>query len=218
MADRRRRYLDAAVRVRSGWPVRSALFACGCRGVCPRLPPVSIAYMTPVPRGSPTRITDWMEQFQVSYVRAVAAAAGCDVMRTSVDDGVDMLLSHRSDAHKGSGARYLEVQLKSTGKALAEDAEFISSTMRLDRYREHIALDPTVHRIVIIMAMPKSADDWLIAGRDQLMLRHCSYWANLSGGDDSLAAHPTVKARTDQIFDDRALCGIMARLGQGGTP
>lgn len=172
----------------------------------------------PLLRGSPSRITDWMERFQVSYVSAVAAAAGCAVLSIDVDDGIDMMLSHRSTAHKKTGAHLLEVQLKSTGKVLAPNATSVGSKMRQDRYEEHISTDPSVDRIVVIMAMPRNQSQWLTASRSHLMLRHCSYWVNLRGHPTSSAAKPRIKASTTRIFDDLALMGIMSRIGQGGTP
>ena len=48
-------------------------------------------------RGLPHRKTNFMEQFQLNYVRAVAAAAGCLSGDSSIDDGIDLFLCHKAD-------------------------------------------------------------------------------------------------------------------------
>ena len=173
----------------------------------------------PALRGSSTRVTDWMEQFQISYVRAVAAAAGCAVVgEPNVDDGIDIVLSHRSPSHAGSGGVYLEVQLKATSAVVTSKTKVVSATMRAERYAEHIDTNPNLHRIVVVMSMPGDQASWVTASRDNLLIRHCAYWVNLSGSPAASAAAPTVSASVKHIFDDMALCGIMARIGQGRKP
>ncbi|MBF4599064.1 DUF4365 domain-containing protein [Curtobacterium sp. Arg-1] len=170
-------------------------------------------------RGSPSRHTDWMEQFQVAYVRAIAAAAGCAIVgEPNVDDGVDVVLSHRSTAHKHSGAVYLELQLKATSSPVLAGTRRVSATMRSDRYAEHLDATPNMDRIVVLMSMPADPADWITASHANLLVRHCAYWVNLAGGPASSAARPTVSASVHNIFDDVTLCNIMARIGQGGKP
>lgn|GEM_PF-1294954 len=51
---------------------------------------------TPV-RGLSHRKTNFMEQFQLNYVRAVAAAAGYLSGGFSIDYGIDLFLYHKAD-------------------------------------------------------------------------------------------------------------------------
>lgn len=170
-------------------------------------------------RGSPERGFNLMEQFQLGYINAIAAAAGCNISGTpSIDEGIDLVLSHRSTAHRRTGAAYLELQLKSTSQFVDRNTNYVSSNMRADRYQEFISQDPSMDRIVVVMSLPSDPEEWLEATHDQLTLRHCCYWVNLRGADPSSAARPTFRASKDNIFDDVALCGIMQRIGQGGQP
>lgn len=174
---------------------------------------------TTVLRGSPQRGFNLMEQFQLGYINAIAAAAGCNIAGTpSIDEGVDLILSHRSDSHLQTGAVYLELQLKSTSQFADQNTNHVSSNMRDDRYREFISKNPSMDRIVVVMSLPSDPAEWLEATHDQLALRHCCYWVNLRGADPSSAARPTFRAPKANIFDDVALCGIMQRIGQGGQP
>ncbi|CAM5729304.1 hypothetical protein SBADM41S_12167 [Streptomyces badius] len=75
----------------------------------------------------------------------------------------------------------------------------------------------TVHKILVVMIVPRSRDDWLHAGPGGLDLRHCCYWTNLAGHAATAGTAP-LRIPTSRIFDDRALCDIMARVGAGGRP
>lgn len=76
----------------------------------------------------------------------------------------------------------------------------------------------SVHKILVVMLVPRSQDDWLRASHDRLDLRHCCYWINLAGHAITGRRRTTVRIPTARIFDDRALCEIMARVGTGGRP
>ncbi|MFE4591484.1 DUF4365 domain-containing protein [Streptomyces laurentii] len=75
-----------------------------------------------------------------------------------------------------------------------------------------------VHKILVVMLVPRNQEDWLRAGHDRLDLRHCCYWINLAGHPVTGRRRTTVRVPTTRIFDDRALCEIMARVGVGGRP
>ena len=51
----------------------------------------------PPVRGVPHLKTNFMEQFQLNCVRAVAAAAGCLSGGSSIDDGIDLFSCHKAD-------------------------------------------------------------------------------------------------------------------------
>jgi Domain of unknown function (DUF4365) len=173
----------------------------------------------PVVRGSPKRITDLMEAFQESYIRGVAAAAGCVIVgKPDIDEGVDVMLSHRSDIHANDEFAFLQVQMKATTLGLVEDDKYIKTALRNDRYETFRNDNPSIHRIVVILHLPESQEDWLRVGDGALQLHYHAYWVSLEGKPASTAEDVTVKAPTTQIFDDIALCRIMARIGQGDGP
>ena len=76
----------------------------------------------------------------------------------------------------------------------------------------------SVHKILVVMLVPRTQDDWLRASHDRLDLRHCCYWINLAGHPVTGRRRTTVRIPTSRIFDDRALCEIMTRVGTGGRP
>ncbi|MBC8090907.1 MAG: DUF4365 domain-containing protein [Pseudonocardia sp.] len=159
-----------------------------------------------------------MEQLQVGYLLAVATASGCNLANWSVDDGIDALIKHRSSVHRNMEA-VLEVQLKSTHQ-VAPNPKSGRVSVQFNNSRFHLVAEsnPTIKKIVVIMIVPPSVEDWVLASHDFLELRHCAYWASVRGQPTSGEKYTSVSASTNDIFDDHALCGIMGRIGQGGYP
>lgn len=167
----------------------------------------------PVVRGSSTRDTEMMESFQEAYVRGVAAAAGCVVYgKPEIDEGVDIVLTHRADIHLiGDKTAHLEIQMKSSADGPIENGEYISATLRRSRYDDFRAENITVNKIVVILHMPENQEEWVTLGDTALSLHHLAYWVNLQGLPaiaDPEQKSITVRAPTSQYFDDVALCRI----------
>jgi uncharacterized protein DUF4365 len=160
-----------------------------------------------------------MEELQKSYIRAVAASAGCVVGELSIDDGIDAVLHHKSDQHDSISDRVarLEIQLKATVRT-SNKSGYYTVQMRRDRWLYYQTPDPIINKIIVIMTMPSSQDSWTIATDHALSIHHCGYWVNIAGDPDTGAASPLVKAPASQIFSDVALCDMMERIGQGGAP
>ena len=159
-----------------------------------------------------------MEAFQESYVRAVIAASGAVLGVPGIDEGVDLTLTHRADVHGDDGVARLEIQLKSTADASNIKDAHVSASMSAARYNYFRTPNPTIPKIVVILALPSVVDDWLLASHDELLIRHCCYWVNLAGEPAISTASTTVHAPRANIFDDHALCAMMERVGQGGAP
>jgi hypothetical protein len=159
-----------------------------------------------------------MEAYQASYVRAVAAAAGCVIGNLEIDEGIDITLRHTSAVHtiQGNIAR-LEVQLKAT-TTFNPHAQSLSVKMKGSRYNELVVAGPHVPAILVALAMPSDPADWTIASHESLAIHHCAYWVNLAGRSETTAEEKTVQVSKAQIFNDVALCQMMARIGAGDAP
>jgi hypothetical protein len=169
-------------------------------------------------RGTQHRLTDLMEALQDSYVRGVAAAAGCIVARPEIDEGVDLLLRHTHEQHNGDQVARLEVQMKATATRVAPDGKSVSARVSKDRYDYFRSANPSFGKILVIMHLPESPGDWCESTPDALLIRHRAYWINLEGAQARSTDTVTVTASTENIFDDIALCSIMERIGRGEKP
>ncbi|AZQ70793.1 DUF4365 domain-containing protein [Streptomyces abikoensis] len=170
--------------------------------------------------------TACMETLQIGYLHAVAAAAGCSLAQPFPDNGIDWHVSHSAPGHEADDEVTIKVQLKSTyqlaprlpgppGRATPRTFGFTLDNAHLVK----LARTPvSVHKILVVMIVPRAPEDWLRAGHDHLALRHCCYWTNLAGHPVTGRSRTTVRIPTSRVFDDRALCEIMTRVGAGGRP
>ncbi|MGW8728382.1 DUF4365 domain-containing protein [Streptomyces sp. NPDC055808] len=160
-----------------------------------------------------------MEMLQDGYLRAVAAAAGCTMAKPEPDDGIDWKLSHTSELHTADSQIDLKIQLKSTWTSAPNPANgFVSVNLSNNRLKLLAQTQVIVHRILVAMIVPEEVAEWVEASHDIFKLRHCAYWRSVTGVQPSGKTYTAVRVSTSQIFDDVSLCGIMERLGKGGTP
>ncbi|MGW6795793.1 DUF4365 domain-containing protein [Streptomyces chartreusis] len=182
--------------------------------------------------------TACMETLQVGYLHAVAAASGCSLSQPFPDNGIDWHVSHSAPGHTVDDEVTIKVQLKATYQLApnpparlppppsTEGAappplqmrRFFSFTLDNDHLAKLARTPVSVHKILVVMIVPRSQEQWLRAGHDRLDLRHCCYWVNLAGHPITGRRRTTVRIPTSRIFDDRALCEIMTRVGTGGRP
>lgn len=175
-----------------------------------------------VPRGFHDRITGHMEELQNAWVRALAAASGCQVFNpTVIDDGIDVLLTHKHPDHSAIPEQIasLRLQLKSTTAPVHDGSA--QAQVSIKRFREYAVREPHTDVIVVIQTMPRCQQYWVHASDRALSLFGASYWVNLAGlavpeGDDH--SRVAVRAPVSQVLDDVSLAQIMERIGKGGTP
>nr|WP_169746803.1 DUF4365 domain-containing protein [Demequina gelatinilytica] len=146
---------------------------------------------------------------------AVAAAAGCNVWTSSFDDGVDMLLEHKRPGQKECR---IQLQLKATSSEKMITSTSVSAYMSEKRWDEFRDPDPYEPRIVVVMALPDDQGEWAFATHDAFELRHCAYWVNIAGEPAASSSRPIVTAPRANVFDDVAVCKMMAKIRAGGAP
>ncbi|MER7763354.1 DUF4365 domain-containing protein [Streptomyces sp. NPDC097619] len=179
--------------------------------------------LAPPERTDPLRgnlaTTACMETLQVGYLHAVAAAAGCSLSQPFPDNGVDWHVSHGSPGHTVDDEVTVKVQLKATYQTAPRPPGPTFSFTLDNAHLVKLARTPVaVHKILVVMIVPRDRADWLRAEPDALGLRHCCYWTNLAGHPVTGRTRTTVRIPVTRIFDDRALCEIMTRVGVGGRP
>ncbi len=163
--------------------------------------------------------TACMETLQVGYLHAVTAAAGCSLAQPFPDSGIDWHVSHSAPGHAVDDEVTIKVQLKCTYQIAPRPSGPAFSFTLDNGHLAKLARTPVaVHKILVVMLVPRTQDAWLRAGPDRLELRHCCYWTNLAGHPVTGRRRTTVRIPTTRVFDDRALCEIMTRVGEGETP
>lgn len=150
------------------------------------------------------------ERFSLAYIAAVAAKAGFDLVEPPVDtDSIDGALI----SHSGRRPR-IEFQAKATARDLFDDVE-IAFPLPLKNY-DDLRRDVIIPRYLIVVVLPEHHDNWLTQSEDALILRHCGYWASLSGlPDTENSSNVTVRVPRTQQFNPDALHALMHAANQG---
>ncbi len=167
-------------------------------------------------RGLPTRGTALMESFQLGVIQAIAASAGCNVSTPIIDNGIDVDIWHEMPDDEDV---LLRVQLKAVSHGWNAARDTVSAQMSRKRFNQ-MRRAGSYSSIVVIMDLPANNEDWAWSHGSHTELRHDSYWLSLRGdsarpGDSDKVS---VSAPAANVFDDVALCQIMARIRAGGHP
>jgi Domain of unknown function (DUF4365) len=157
------------------------------------------------------------EEFSYAYVYAVTAAASYSFQiapRPLDAEGVDVILTGLGPSQSTRRPR-LDVQIKCTSIKLL-DNEIIRYPLEVKNYEELRLENPFVPRILIIVLVPDSQEDWLRQSQQELSLRHCGYWASLRGLPPTQNQNTvTVQVPTQNIFNTDALKTLMQRIESG---
>ena len=108
--------------------------------------------------------TACMETLQVGYLHAVAAAAGCSLSQPFPDNGIDWHVSHSSAGHTVDDEVTIKVQLKCTYQIPPHPpGPAFSFTLDNDHLVKLARTPVSVHKILVVMLVPRTQDDWLRA-------------------------------------------------------
>ncbi|MFT2719750.1 DUF4365 domain-containing protein [Deinococcus sp. A31D244] len=123
------------------------------------------------------------EQFSVAYVHAVCSLAGYATGGMTVDDdGIDIIIGSKGKYGTMRSPR-VEAQLKCTADPIVKQGkvEYRLKRENYDLLREETYLP----RILIVLQVPKEADDWIVHSESGILLRHHAYWVSLLGNPAS---------------------------------
>jgi hypothetical protein len=159
-------------------------------------------------------ISQRKEQFSIAYVRAVASAAGFSISTPGVDDdSIDMTLSGRIVEGIPSRPK-IDLQLKCTSEDVFREREVVYSLKRKN-YDELRLTGIHTARLLVVVHIPESDEEWLRHTEDELALRRCGYWANLIGLPETTnTSRVAVRLPRVNVFDVAGLRGLMGRAAR----
>jgi hypothetical protein len=163
-------------------------------------------------------INQQKEQFSNVYLQAVTTVAGYSVYKPSVDDdSVDWGVA----AKGGTGpirAPRLELQLKSTSRDIQDDNS-IRYPLKLKNYDDLRMDNFAIPRILVVVLIPETPEDWLTQSETELCIRGCGYWISLRGKPETPNTNAvTVPIPRTNQFTVAALQSIMEGISQGVQP
>ncbi len=153
------------------------------------------------------------EQLSITYVRAVAYAAGAVVDELRVDrDSVDVAI--RSKGQVGPRrSPSVDAQLKchTGGPNAAGEVVF---DLKLKNYLDLIPPNNLVPRILVVVCIPDDVADHARWTPEELVLRRCGYWKHL-GGLSVTSNKTSVRVKLSDVFSPDALVGILRDVAHG---
>ena len=151
-------------------------------------------------------------RFSLSYIEAVASHAGFQVEEVKVDrDSVDGTLK----ADFGKRPR-IEFQAKATARDVVRE-RYVHFPLPVKNY-DDLRLEAINPRILIVLVMPDSIDEWINQSDQELCLRHCSYWMSLRGEPPTSNQNTiTVHLSLGNVFNSPQLVDMMQRAERAGA-
>ena len=159
-----------------------------------------------------------MEFLQVAYVNAVVADAGksCDNPRR--DAGIDLRVSDwiqdpQNPNRYEDGGVVFNCQLKASTRCRFKDGNMIFP-MKVRDYNKLVNWRGLGIKILVAFNMPEDPDAWFSQNNDIMCLKHCCYWAELTGQapspnkDDSTKRIPIPESN---VFDSETVMQLTER-------
>lgn len=156
------------------------------------------------------------EEFSLAYVNAVAAAAGFWMNIVRQDYGMDVVICSAGPRRCPSYPR-LDVQLKGTSDYTIKD-EHVVFPLPVDNYEDLRFDGPrSLPRILVVVLVPTSSDEWVNESEEELAMRRCGYWMDLAGlPPKPNTATVSVYLPYAQRFCTRELEALMSRIKDTG--
>ncbi len=152
-----------------------------------------------------------------AYIQAIAARCGMSCSVPNPDYGIDLTLNdveERGGRRSESGYK-LDVQAKSATRAVLTGAD-VRYDLGVPSFEVSRHPAPGSPRILVVLILPDEEAEWTAQTEDELLLRHCAYWASLKGRN-AVRNRRSVRVsipRAD-VFSVDALLTIMRRIKAG---
>jgi hypothetical protein len=158
------------------------------------------------------------ERFSNAYVMAIASVAGLQMYKQDPDiAGIDWVIG--SSSGEGTiGYPRFEFQLKCTSKDIVDDA-YVKYALDVPTYNKLRGTNVSVPRLLVVVTVPESINEWLDHSEEQLVIRHCAYWVSLYGSVETENRETiTIKLPRSNLFNVEGVKGIVQSIRDGGKP
>ncbi|RUS94630.1 hypothetical protein DSM106972_092670 [Dulcicalothrix desertica PCC 7102] len=122
------------------------------------------------------------EDFSYAYIYAVSSSIGYSLQtatRRLDDSGIDATITVPGKINSKRLPRF-DIQIKSTSQDILKN-ESIKYRLTAKNYDELRENDPFIPQLLVVVLIPKNANDWLSQTEDSLCLKRCAYWLSLRG-------------------------------------
>lgn len=160
-------------------------------------------------------------ELSYAYLHAVASKAGfsCEYRNRHLDGaGVDATITEdgrqlADDAELTSFA--MDMQLKARYQELPEENGRFSFVLAVGLYDKLRLAKVEAARVLVVLRLPPSADEWLQINEEALVAKRCAYWVSLRGaGPSENKEAQTVYIPRQNVLSPPALIDLMTRLSR----
>lgn len=124
------------------------------------------------------------EELSFGYLQAVCAHAGIALERDTHDgDGIDGRLKYlflTKDTRNDDFEACIQFQLKSTSETLLERDGYIHYPLKAKNYND-LTRAASCDQVLFLLVLPASDEERIIHSVDQLIIKKCMYWHELTG-------------------------------------
>lgn len=159
------------------------------------------------------------EEISKAYLHAVAAKCGFAVANWTQDHGcLDATVGAATTVGTGHLVRpKVDIQLKATRQARVEKAEHVSWPLEIDHY-DRLRSEAQCPHLLVILLLPDDVEQSIEHTAEQLVLRRCAYWVNMTGMPPADGQkNKTVRLPKAQLFSPAALQVILEKVSRGET-
>lgn len=158
--------------------------------------------------------TQRMEQFNQSYVLALASAAGYTVMNPPVDDdSIDAIIKSRAK-HGILKSPSIDMQLKATSTLDVNAGNFVYD-LKVKNYHDLRNVDVAAPRILVVMHVPLDCDEWVKCTEERIEMQKRAYWVSLKGQPDTRNQNTVrIEIPRTNILDVSSLHVLMNKAGR----
>lgn len=108
--------------------------------------------------------------------------------------------------------------MKTTAEPVADGNEPIRYRLKVKNYTDLTLTELLTPRILVLVILPTSPDDWLTLTAEQVVLKRCAYWVSLAGkpARDN-ATTVTVTIPRTNLLTPEAVRKMMAKIDAAGA-
>lgn len=160
-------------------------------------------------------------ELSYAYLHAVASRGGfsCEVSNRHMDSAaVDAIV--REDGKMLASDSVLtsfevHVQLKATYQPLVDVGGRWAFSLPVHQYNRLRAIRVGSPKLLMVMQLPSTVDDWLRHSEDGLTAKRCGYWVSLRGAPESPNDRTqTIYIPRSQLLSPDALMDLMTRFSR----
>ncbi len=160
-----------------------------------------------------------MEDMSEAYLRALCAANGYSIDRSSHDnDGVDVTVKCKGKVDNDSTcySPSLDIQLKSSFSKIVENEDgSITYPLEVKNYKSLIDSHRMIPLILVVFQMHNDENLWLEQTSDWLKITKCAYWISLKGQPDTQNTSTiNIEIPVQNLLTKDSLKGIMSRISK----